>query len=137
MHLDFAVIADYALVDQAGKLSVLGIFQHVWVQQFPAMHPRLHLVLRLKGKRTEIGEHQVQIRLLDEQDVEVLGGNGAVNFAEPPAGVIDIEAGAILVFDVPLPLAGAYRFEITVDGDTKAAVPLTASQLPQQPQGGH
>src|SRR3989441_3843298 len=61
------------------------------------MHPRLHLVLRLKGKRTEIGEHQVQIRLLDEQDTEVLGGNGAVNFAEPPAGVTDIEAGAILV----------------------------------------
>src|SRR5438094_535370 len=47
MYLDFAVIADYALVDQAGKLSVLGIFQHIWVQQFPAMHPRLHLVLRL------------------------------------------------------------------------------------------
>ena len=137
MHLDFAVIADYALVDQAGKLSVLGIFQHVWVQQFPAMHPRLHLVLRLKGKRTEIGEHQVQIKLLDEQDNEVLGGNGAVNVAEPPAGVTDIEAGAILVFDVPLPHAGAYRFEITVDGETKAAVPLTASQLPQQPQGGH
>ncbi|HYL56774.1 MAG TPA: hypothetical protein VEU73_14480 [Gemmatimonadales bacterium] len=137
MHLDFAVIADYALVDQAGKLSVLGIFQHVWVQQFPAMHPRLHLVLRLKGKRTEIGEHQVQIKLLDEQDTEVLGGNGAVNFAEPPAGVTDIEAGAILVFDVPLPHAGAYRFEITVDGETKAAVPLTASQLPPQPQGGH
>lgn len=137
MHLDFAVIADYALVDQAGKLSVLGIFQHVWVQQFPAMHPRLHLVLRLKGKRTEIGEHQVQIRLLDEQNTEVLGGNGAVNFAEPPAGVTDIEAGAILVFDVPLPHAGAYRFEITVDGETKAAVPLTASQLPTQPQGGH
>ena len=137
MHLDFAVIADYALVDQAGKLSVLGIFQHVWVQQFPAMHPRLHLVLRLKGKRTEIGEHQVQIKLLDEEDTEVLGGNGAVNFAEPPAGVTDIEAGAILVFDVPLPHAGSYRFEITVDGETKAAVPLTASQLPPQAQGSH
>jgi hypothetical protein len=141
VHLDFAVIADYALVDQAGKLSVLGIFQHVWVQQFPAMHPRLHLVLRLKGKRTEVGEHQVQIRLLDEQDTEVLGGNGAVNFAEPPAGVTDIEAGAILVFDVPLPHAGAYRFEIMVDGDKKAAVPLTASQVPPAPsppqQGSH
>ena len=76
MHLDFAVVADYAIVDQAGKLSVLGIFQHIWVQQFPAMHPRLHLVLRLKGKRSEIGEHQVQIRLVDEQDSEILGGNG-------------------------------------------------------------
>src|SRR5438093_3362321 len=26
--------------------------------------------------------------------------------------------------------AGAYRFEITIDGDMKASVPLTVSQLP-------
>lgn len=128
MHLDFAVVADYALVDQAGKMSVLGIFQHIWVQQFPAMHPRLHLVLRLKGKRTEIGEHGVQIRLLDEGDTEVLGGSGTVNFAEPPAGVTEIEAAAVLVFDVPFPHAGQYRFEITVDGERKATVPITVSQ---------
>lgn len=137
MHLDFAVIADYAIVDQAGKLSVLGMFQHIWVQQFPAMHPRLHLVLRLKGKRTEIGEHHVRIRLLDEQDVEIIGGNGNVSFAEPPAGVTDIEAGAILVFDVPFPHAGAYRFEITIDGEPKATVPLTVTQLPAPSAGVH
>src|SRR3989442_2360644 len=94
------------------------------------MRPGLHLVLRLKGKRTEIGEHEVQIRLLDEQDAEILGGNGTVAFAEPPAGVTDIEAGAILVFDVPFPHTGPYRFEITVDGEVKAAVPVTVSQLP-------
>ena len=88
MKLDFAVVADYALVDQVGKISVLGMYQHIWVQQFPAMHPRLHLVLRLRGKRTEIGEHHVQIRLLDEQDTEILGGNGQVTFAEPAVGVI-------------------------------------------------
>jgi uncharacterized protein DUF6941 len=133
--LDFAVVADYALVDQAGKISVLGIFQHIWVQQFPAMHPRLHLVLRLKGKRTEVGEHGVQIRLADESGVEILGGNGTVTFAEPPAGVTDIEAGAILVFDVPFPHAGQYRFEITVDNDVLATVPITVTQLQQQQQG--
>jgi uncharacterized protein DUF6941 len=135
VYLDFAVIADYALVDQAGKISVLGIFQHIWVQQFPAMHPRLHLVLRLKGKRTEIGEHAVQIRLLDEQDTEVLGGNGNVTFAEPPAGVTEIEAAAILVFDVPFPHPGAYRFDITVDGKHAAKVLLTVSQMPQAAGG--
>jgi hypothetical protein len=131
VHLDFAVVADYALVDQAGKMSVLGIFQHIWVQQFPAMHPRLHLVLRLKGKRTEIGEHGVRIRLLDEGDGELLGGSGTVNFAEPPAGVTEIEAAAVLVFDVPFPHPGQYRFEITVDDELKATVPITVSQLPQ------
>src|SRR5256712_4952433 len=123
MHLDFAVVADYAIVDQAGKLSVLGIFQHIWVQQFPAMHPRLHLVLRLKGKRTEIGEHQVQIRLLDEQDTEILGGNGNVTFAEPPAGVTDIEAGATLGVDVPFPHSGPYRLAIPTDRAQKSTVP--------------
>jgi hypothetical protein len=131
VNVDFAVVSDYALVDQAGKISVLGIFQHIWVQHFPAMHPRLHLVLRLKGRRTEIGEHPVQIRLLDEQDTEILGGSGTVNFAEPPAGVTDIEAAAILVFDVPFPHPGIYRFAITVDGVAAAAVPITVSQMPQ------
>jgi Family of unknown function (DUF6941) len=135
MHVDFAVVADYALVDQSGKLSVLGIFQHIWVQQFPAMHPRLHLVLRLKGKRTEVGEHAVQIRLVDEQGAERLGGSGNVTFAEPPAGITEIEAGAILVFDVPFPHAGVYQFEITVDGEQKAAVPVTVSQLPTPAPG--
>jgi hypothetical protein len=130
--VDFAVVADYALVDQSGKISVLGIFQHIWVPQFPAMHPRMHLVLRLKGKRTEVGEHEVRIRLADEGGTEILGGNGTVTFAEPPAGVVDIEAGAILVFDVPFPHAGVYHFEITVDNEKKADVPITVSQLPAQ-----
>src|SRR5262245_25615071 len=133
VHLDFAVVADYALVDQSGKMSVLGIFQHIWVPQFPAMHPRLHLVLRLKGRRTEVGEHQVQIKLMDEEDAELLGGSGTVNFAEPPAGVTEIEAAAVLVFDVPFPRAGQYRFEITVDGERKATVPITVSQMPVSP----
>jgi hypothetical protein len=134
VNLDLAVVADYALVDQAGKISVLGMFQHIWVQQFPAMHPRLHLVLRLKGKRTEIGEHAVEIRLLDDADVQILGGTGNVMFAEPPAGVTDIEAAAVLVFDVPFPHAGPYRFEITIDGERKASVPITVSQMPAATQ---
>src|SRR3989441_4541778 len=129
MHLDFAVVADYALVDQSGKMSVLGIFQHIWVPQFPAMHPRLHLVLRLKGKRTEVGEHQVQIRLMDEEDAELLGGSGTVNFAEPPAGVTEIEAAAGLVVGRPFPHPGQYRVEITVHGERKAHVALKGSPL--------
>src|SRR5258708_37827769 len=116
MHLDFAVVADYALVDQTGKMSVLGIFQHIWVPQFPAMHPRLHLVLRLKGRRTEVGEHQVQIKLLDEDDGELLGGSGTANFAEPPAGVTDIEAAAVLALSAPIPRPRPCRLDHTGDG---------------------
>lgn len=138
MNVDFAVACDYALVDQHGKLSVLGIFQHIWVARFPTVHPRLHLVLRLKGRRTEVGEHTIDIRLRDDADGEVLRGNGSVTFAEPPAGVLELEAGAVLAFDVPLQRPGQYRFEVMVDGTLAATVPLMVSQAqgprpPSQP----
>ena len=129
MHVDFAVLADYALIDQQGKLSVLGIFQHVWVAQFPAVHPRTHLVLRVRGRRTEIGEHRIRIRFVDGEGKELIGGEGTVQFGEPPAGVTEVEAGAVLVFDVPLAVPGTYAFEITL-GESVLAVPLSASLLP-------
>jgi hypothetical protein len=130
VKIALALLCDYALVDRLGKLSVLGIFEHLWIQRFPAVHPRLHLVLRLKGKRTEIGEHTVRIRLLDPDDHEILGGTGVVDFAEPPAGVTEIEAGTVLVFDVPVAKPGRCRFEISVDDTVEETVPLTVMQAP-------
>jgi hypothetical protein len=130
MHIDFAVLADYALIDQHGKLSVLGMFQNVWVPAFPAVHPRTHLVLRVRGSRTEIGNHKIAIRFVDEHGVEHLGGEGTVEFGEPPAGVTQLEAGAVLVFDVPLPHPGNYWFEIAIDSAPEARVVLVAGQSP-------
>ena len=129
MQVDFAVLADYALIDQHGKLSVLGIFQHVWVAAFPAVHPRTHLVLRVRGRRSEVGDHPIRIRFVDDQGAELIGGEGTVHFGPPPPGVTEIEAGAVLVFDVPLPRAGTYAFEIAVDSDALVRVPLSASAL--------
>jgi hypothetical protein len=39
------------------------------------------------------------------------------------------------VFDVPFPHAGVYRFDITVDGERAAQVPITVSQMPQPESG--
>lgn len=130
MIASLAVACDYALIDQQGKLSVLGIFERIWVEHFPAVHPRLHLVLRLKGRRTEIGEHAIVIRLVDDGGREVLRGDGAVQIGEPPAGVLEVEAGAVLAFDVPLERPGIYTFEIAVDGSLEATVPIAVSQIP-------
>jgi hypothetical protein len=130
VQVDFAVLSDYALIDQHGKLSVLGIFQHVWVASFPAVHPRTHLVLRVRGRRVEVGSHPIRIRFVDDTGAELMGGEGTVQFGEPPAGVTEIEAGAVLVFD-------AYAFEITVDSGSPVRVPLSASQLPDEGQMKH
>jgi hypothetical protein len=109
------------------------MFQHVWLSNFPAVYPRTHLVLRVRGRRTEIGVHTIRIRFVDDGGNELLGGEGTVQFGEPPAGVVDVEAGAVLVFDVPLPRPGQYAFEISLDGEVANRVALSAG-FPQQPQ---
>lgn len=133
MNLNLAAICDHAMVDQQGKLSLIGIFQNVWVAQFPAMHARLHLVLRLQGNRSEIGEHSIQIEFLDPDGEALIKGGGSVTFKDPPSGVSDIEASAILTFDLPLPKEGRYQFTIKIDDDLETVLPLTAmqQQIPQ------
>lgn len=83
-------------------------------------------MLRVRGRRTEIGVHAIRIRFVDDSGNELLGGEGTVQFGEPPAGVVDVEAGAVLVFDVPLPRPGHFAFEIALDGEPAIRVPLTA-----------
>jgi len=108
------------------------MFQHVWLTSFPSVYPRTHLVLRVRGRRTEIGVHSIRIRFVDEAGTELLGGEGTVQFGEPPAGVVDVEAGAVLVFDIPLPRPGTYAFEISLDGEMATRVPLTAGYAEQR-----
>lgn len=130
MQIVLASLADYALVDQQGRLSVIGIFSQVWVAQFPAEHRRTHLVIRVIGRRTEIGEHRIRIRFLDPDGRELFGGEGTFRFGEPPAGVTFVEAAVILAYDLPLPRPGRYDVELTLDADGSTHLPLTAAQLP-------
>jgi hypothetical protein len=130
VNVQLALVCDHAIIDQHGKLSVLGIFDRIWVERFPAIHPRLHLVLRLKGRRTEVGDHGVLIQLVDDTGREILRGEGNVQIGEPPAGVLDIEAAAVLAFDVPLDKPGVYTFEIAVDSARVASVPITVAPMP-------
>jgi uncharacterized protein DUF6941 len=125
-----AALADYALIDQAGRLSVVGIFSHIWIRRAPALHPRTHLVVRLVGRRNEIGEHKLKIRFLDPSGQETLGGEGTFTVGEPRAGVTDVEAGVILAYDLPLPVIGRYTVELALDGTVMTTLPLTVAEAP-------
>jgi len=99
------------------------------------VHPRTHLVVRVRGRRTQIGSHALRIRFVDDGGTQLAGGEGTVQFGEPPAGVTEVEAGAVLVFDVPLPRPGSYAFEITLADNPVFRVPLTAATM-QSATGG-
>ena len=70
--------------------------------------------------------HPIRIRFVDENGTELLGGEGTVQFGEPPAGVTEVEAGAVLVFDVPLPRPGHTPSRSPSTASVAIRVPLTA-----------
>jgi DNA primase len=108
---------------------VLGIWRHIAVQQLPAMHPRAHLVLHLRGRRTELGTHELRVQMHDPAGNVTLEQTGMMQINEPPAGVVDLEAPAVLVFDLPLSCAGEYAFVISVDKSEVARVPFLVTQV--------
>ena len=114
---------------------MLGIWRHVAVSQFPALHPRAHLVLRMRGRRTEIGSHELRVRLIDPAQATVLEHAGTMQVHEPPAGVVELEAPAILVLDLPLSRPGEYAFVIGLGGAESARLTFQASLVAPPPGG--
>ena len=47
--------------------------------------------------------------------------------------ITEIEAGTVLVFDLPLARSGKYHFYIAVDDNITTTVPLTVVQAPTAP----
>jgi len=62
MHVSFALFADAANLSQEGKLNILGVFDALQVAALPAVHPRAHLVLHIKGTGADVGSHTVNFR---------------------------------------------------------------------------
>jgi len=125
MELTFALLADYANVSQEGKLNVLGLFNRIWVQKFPAQHPQMHLVLRFLARAGEYGKtRQVTIRLITEDGKEVF--SLPQNIAIGEGGGRPLEINRILVMNnVVFSGPGEYSFRILVDDDEKGSVPVT------------
>ena len=89
----------------------------------------------LRGRRTELGNHELRVQLLDPAGDVALEQTGMMQINEPPAGVVDLEAPAVLVFDLPLATAGEYAFVVSVDQIEVARVGFQATMAGVPPGG--
>lgn len=126
MDIDLALLADAATVDSAGKLNILGVFDRLGADSFPARHPRLSLVLRFTAGLPEAGTHQVDISLRDPEGDEVVHMDGEMQLNPGGGGATDaIRVPHVLNIDgLVFPRAGRYAFDVSVDGDHHVSIPL-------------
>jgi hypothetical protein len=136
MHISFAVFADGANLSQEGKLNVLGVFDALQVGGFPAIHPRTHFVIRLKGSMEDIGKHTLTFRWMSPGDEELWSSDGELNVAPGPNPSFEMDLPIIAVIDLPLNSAGLYTMRVSLDGQLTADVRLYVSgaqPVPMQP----
>ena len=84
MQVSFALFADAANLSQEGKLNILGVFDALQVATLPAVHPRAHLVVHLKGSQLDVGAHTVTLRWINPHGSELWTSTGELNVGAPP-----------------------------------------------------
>ena len=75
MEVLTAVLCDSA-ADYQGKLCILGAFDSIYAQRFPAIHPQCSLALRLLFRDEDKGKHKFIIPLIDPDGKNVLPAGG-------------------------------------------------------------
>ena len=131
MEIDLALLADAATIDATGKMNILGVFDRLGVSQFPAQHGRIALVLRLTAGTSEIGRHDMEIRLSDPDGAEVLSVNGEMQLGVGGHASEGIRVPHVLNLDrLVFPAPGRYSFDVRVDGQHHVTIPLVVDGPP-------
>jgi hypothetical protein len=116
MHVTFALFADAANLSQEGKLNVLGVFDALQVGALPAIHPRAHLVVHLKGTAVDVGSHTVGFRWISPSGQELWNSSGELSVGAPAPGNSEMDLPLIAQLDLPIDAVGAYTMAIAIDG---------------------
>lgn len=128
MEIDLALIADAATVDGAGKLNILGIFDHIAAREFPARHERMVLVLRFEAGIDEAGRHEVAIAVKDPSGGEVARMDGEIQLGPGrPDGRIRVPQ-IVHLDGFVFPSPGVYSIDVSVDEATLSTLALRVSE---------
>ena len=132
VQLDFAFICDYA--DSTSKVVAIGIgFDQIHAPSLPVRHPRLCVVARFRAHKTEVGQKQARVVIMDADGSEVAAVQGIVDLVDP---VDRLETTATLVvnFDnLTFDHYGPYSAHILLDGNE---IHRTAFEVSQPPAKG-
>jgi hypothetical protein len=133
MDIQIAALCD-AASDYGGKLCVLGAFDSLLTQNFPALHPQCAIALRIVFEKIEEGQHKLRIALVDDDGGSVMPPiELPVNAGVPPDASFVSQNIIVSIQQLKFERAGTYSIEIAVDDRHQKSIPLAVRQFaPQQ-----
>lgn len=122
----FTLLCDDVRQELGGKFSLMGLFESIYANAFPAVHPRFAIVNEWTGG---LGEFTVRIRLLSPDKETVISESEAViKLYSETQRHRDIS----LRFNTQFTTPGTYWIETVVDGERVGLVPLSVQQVSKE-----
>jgi hypothetical protein len=117
-RLSYTLLCDDVRQELGGKFSLMGLFESIYANVFPAVHPRFAIVNELTGGK---GEFNVKIKLLSPNKEEVLSESETkISLFGETQRHRDISVR----FNSTFPTPGTYWIETLVDGERIGLTPL-------------
>lgn len=138
VDIRLSLVADYADVGKSGKLNIMGAFNRISANQFPAEHTQMYLVIQLEA---ELGEFEQERTLNVElwgMDGERLAELPSITFRvpSPERGRRNNYNAIIQLQRIPFPAPGLYEFKIFIDRNLEGNIPIELVKLAQPESGG-
>lgn len=126
--LNFLHVCDYASIDQAGKLNILGIFENIYSLIFPYVHSQFFVVAGISVFKT--GKYECVIKINDPDNIEVskfvLQNIEKKITKEQPNSTF----GVVAQFNATkFNKSGKYTIEVLMDEDSIFSKKITVSQI--------
>ena len=119
--VEWVLLCDYCLIDQGGRLSLLGIFERLLTPTLPVQHPLFYVVTRWRAQPQQGFTAETRIWTPTEQ---LLITTGPVQVAPSPTEHnLTINQFRGLTFD----REGQYLVELLADDDTTRCYPCQVS----------
>ena len=124
-QLVYSILCDDVRLEMGNKLSLMGIFENVYLQQFPAVLFRFAAVNHWVGA----GDYETQVRVVSPEGREVAQSSQSTLRIEPEGYADNVTFFA----NVSLERAGRYSIQTFIDGKVVAQRPLFVALIQQPP----
>jgi hypothetical protein len=122
-RLNYTLLCDDVRQELGGKFSLMGLFESIYANVFPAVHPRFAIVNEWIGGK---GEFLVKIRLLSPNKEEILSESETkINLFSETQRHRDISVRFNTTFNAP----GSYWIETLLDGERAGLIHLSVQMV--------
>ncbi len=124
MKIIIAAVAEHAWVE-AGCLSLIRSFDTIRAAKFPFTLSRFSIALRFLVRRSEAGEHKLNISLADPDGKKIMNADLNINIQISEDFPIESSYSfALNGQNIVFPKAGDYVVDILADGRVEASIPI-------------